>query len=410
MKKAVLLFLIAFSMVACHKHHDEPEPVKDSEFTILMYMPWSKSGSNDNIYSCFLKNISGMKTAIEYERGLGNRRFLVLIATNESRAYLIDIKYKNGACVNDTIKTYTGLTGGNYTSVSGLTSFFNDVKAEAPASSYALIIGSHACGWIPAGQRVGAKRYVSLARGTKAEEENLPLIETRWFGNPSSETYQTNISTLAAAIRNSFQHTEYILFDDCYMSNIEVAYELKDVSDYLIASTCEVMLAGMPYATIGSSLMKKDYNGIAEGFYNFYKDYVNDQGVPRNYGTIGVTKLSEVGETVNLMKQINNQFSFDGNIDEIQRLDGYTPTIFFDMGDYVKTLCKDATLYAAFENQMKKMVPYKRCTDEFFSQPSLWERYTIPIDAFSGITISDPSINSSATNHLKTTGWWEATH
>ena len=75
------------------------------------YMPWSKSGSNDNIYSYFLKNISGMKTAIEYQRGLGNKRFLVLIATNESRAYLIDIKYKNGACVNDTLKTYSYMTG-----------------------------------------------------------------------------------------------------------------------------------------------------------------------------------------------------------------------------------------------------------------------------------------------------------
>ena len=410
MKKTVLLFLIAISMVAWHKHHDDPEPpAKDAEMTILMYMPWSKSGTNDNIYSYFLKNISGMKTAIEYERGLGNKRFLVLIATNESRAYLIDIKYKNGACVNDTLKTYSYLTGGNYTSVAGLTSFFNDVKEEAPANSYALIIGSHACGWIPAGQNVGAKRHVSMARGAWNEEE-LPLIETRWFGNPSSETFQANISTLAAAIRNSFQHTEYILFDDCYMSNIEVAYELKDVSDYLIASTCEVMLAGMPYATIGSSLMKKDYNGVAEGFYNFYKDYVNDQGDPRNYGTIGVTKLSEVQGMANIMKQINAQFTFDDDIEEIQRLDGYTPTIFFDMGDYVKLLCKDASLYSSFESQINKLVPYKRHTEKFFSQPSLRERYTIPINAFSGITISDPSVNSSATNHKKTTSWWEATH
>ncbi len=374
-----------------------------------MYMPWSKSGSNDNIYSYFLKNISGMKTAIEYQKGLSNKRFLVLIATNENRAYLIDIKYEKGSCINDTIKTYTNLTGGNYTSVAGLTSFFNDVKAIAPAKSYALLVGSHACGWIPAGQMVGAKRHIQ-ARGTEAQDEELPLIETRWFGNPANEQYQANISTLAAAIRNTFQHMEYILFDDCYMSNIEVAYELKDVSDYLIASTSEVMLVGMPYATIGSSIFKKDYNGIVEGFYDFYKDYVNEQGIPRNYGTIGVTKLSEVGETVNLMKQINSQFSFDGDIYEIQRLDGYSPTIFFDMGDYVKKLCKDASLYASFESQMNKMVPYKRCTNEFFCQPAPRERYIIPINAFSGITISDPSMNSSATNHMKTTGWWEATH
>lgn len=406
MKKTILLFFALMLFVGCHKHHDEPDPVTESEFTILMYMPWSKSGANDNIYSYFLKNISGMKTAIEYQRGLENKRFLVMIAANENRAYLIDVKYKNGACVNDTIKTYTNLSGGNFSTVAGITSFFNDVKEIAPSKSYALVIGSHACGWIPAGQSLGAKRHI-LARGN---EEELPLIETRWFGNPAYEQYQANISTLAAAIRNSFKHTDYVLFDDCYMSNIEVAYELKDVSDYLIASTCEVMLAGMPYATIGSALFKKDYNGIVEGFYNFYKDYVNDQGVPRNYGTIGVTKLSEVDETVNIMKQINSQFSFEGDINDIQRLDGYTPTVFFDMGDYVKTLCKDASLYAAFENQMNKMVPYKRCTAEFFSQPSLREKYIIPINAFSGITISDPSKNSNATNHLNTTGWWEATH
>lgn len=406
MKKTILLFFALMLFVGCHKHHDEPDPVTESEFTILMYMPWSKSGANDNIYSYFLKNISGMKTAIEYQRGLENKRFLVMIAANENRAYLIDVKYKKGACVNDTIKTYTNLSGGNFSTVAGITSFFNDVKEIAPSKSYALVIGSHACGWIPAGQSLSAKRHI-LARGN---EEELPLIETRWFGNPAYEQYQANISTLAAAIRNSFKHTDYVLFDDCYMSNIEVAYELKDVSDYLIASTCEVMLAGMPYATIGSALFKKDYNGIVEGFYNFYKDYVNDQGVPRNYGTIGVTKLSEVGETVNIMKQINSQFSFEGDINDIQRLDGYTPTVFFDMGDYVKTLCKDASLYAAFENQMNKMVPYKRCTAEFFSQPSLREKYIIPINAFSGITISDPSENSNATNHLKTTGWWEATH
>ena len=34
---------------------------------------------------------------------------------------------------------------------------------------------------------------------------------------------------------------EYILFDDCYMSSIEVAYELKDVTKYLIGSTSEMM-------------------------------------------------------------------------------------------------------------------------------------------------------------------------
>lgn len=63
---------------------------------------------------------------------------------------------------------------------------------------------------------------------------------------------------------------EYILFDDCYMSSIEVAYALKDVTDYLIGSTSEVMAYGMPYAEIGQYLIGKvDYAGICDGFYSF---------------------------------------------------------------------------------------------------------------------------------------------
>lgn len=409
MKKAFLLLLAVLTLVSCHKKHDEPEPVVESEMTVLMYLPWSKSSSSDNIYSCFLKNISGMKTAIEYRRGLGSKKVMVLIAANENRAYLIDLKYQKGTCVNDTLKTYTNLSGASYSSVAGITSFFNDVKEEAPAKSYALVIGSHASGWIPAGQEVYAKQTTFMARGTHNDEDDFQW-ETRWFGNPGMETYQTNISTLATAVKNSFGKTDYILFDDCYMSNIEVAYELKEVTDYLIASTSEVMLAGMPYATIGSSLLDKNYNGIVEGFYDFYKDYVDDNGNLRNYGTIGVTKISEVDETVRIMKQINSQFSFEDDLDDIQILDGYSPTIFYDMGDYVKHLCKDETLYRSFETQMSRLVPYKRCTEMFFSQPSPREKRFIPINTFSGITISDPTESWCAVNHKTKTGWWEATH
>ena len=36
------------------------------------------------------------------------------------------------------------------------------LEFDAVNDNYALIIGSHACGWIPAGQEVGAKRHVGI--------------------------------------------------------------------------------------------------------------------------------------------------------------------------------------------------------------------------------------------------------
>lgn len=75
---------------------------------------------------------------------------------------------------------------------------------------------------------------------------------TRYFGELTRE-FQTDVSTLARVITGAGIKMEYILFDDCYMSSVEVAYELKEATRFLIASTSEMMAYGMPYATVGSS-------------------------------------------------------------------------------------------------------------------------------------------------------------
>ena len=50
-------------------------------------------------------------------------------------------------------------------------------------------------------------------------------------------------------------HMDYILFDDCYMSSVEVAHALRHVTDYLIGSTSEIMAYGFPYALAGKHML-----------------------------------------------------------------------------------------------------------------------------------------------------------
>ena len=123
---------------------------------------------------------------------------------------------------------------------------------------------------------------------------------------------------------------EYILFDDCYMHNIEVAYELRNATDYLIASTSEIMIYGMPYDRMTKYLLgNPDYGKVCEEFNSFYTAYTTP------CGTIGVSKMSEMEDMVSLMKQINQSCTFDtSKRNTIQDLDGYTETIFYDFGDY----------------------------------------------------------------------------
>ena len=224
---------------------------------------------------------------------------------------------------------------------------------------------------------------------------------TRYFGGLNAQ-YQTDITTLAKGISNAGLKMEYILFDDCYMSSIEVAYDLKDVTDYLIGSTSEVMAYGMPYAEIGQYLIGKvDYADICDGFYSFYSNYSE---MP--CGTIAVTDCSELDNLATIMKEINHRYTFDPSLtSSLQRLDGYYPVIFFDYGDYVSKLCPDETLVARFNEQLNRTVPFKRNTEYFYSM----SRGEVKINTFSGITISDPSTHSLASKKEET-AWYAATH
>ena len=76
-----------------------------------------------------------------------------------------------------------------------------------------------------------------------------------------------------------------------------------------------------------------DYKGVCEDFHEFYSHY----SVP--CGTLSVTDLSHIEEMASLMRQINSSYSFEDDLrGQLQNLDGYSPTIFYDFGDYVNMM------------------------------------------------------------------------
>ncbi len=199
------------------------------------------------------------------KKGLEHERIIVFMSTSTTEATMFEIIYSKGKCERKTLKKY-----GNprFTTVEGITGILNDVQEFAPAPVYAMIIGSHGMGWLPA----DGTQARSLFRMKKYwEYQKQPM--TRYFGGLTRE-FQTDVSTLARVITGAGIKMEYILFDDCYMSSVEVAYELKEATRFLIASTSEMMAYGMPYATVGEFLLgSPDYGSLCEGFYDFYSTY-----------------------------------------------------------------------------------------------------------------------------------------
>ena len=284
MKRFLLLILliIPLAFTSCEQ---EDWPVKTDQ-TVLMYLPWSS-----NLKSYFETNISDFESVVE-RNILKNERVVVFFCTSPTEAVLFELAYDNGKCIRKPLKIYHNPA---FTTATGITSILNDVKTLAPANRYAMTIGCHGMGWIP----VPTAQVRSI--GQKKHWEYEGVLLTRYFGGLSPE-YQTNTTTLAEGIANAGIKMEYILFDDCYMASVEVAYDLKEVTDYLIASPCEIMAYGMPYAEIGPHLLGKvDYESICDAFYEFYKNY---EEMP--CGTIGVTVCSEFENLAATMKEINN--------------------------------------------------------------------------------------------------------
>lgn len=395
---SLLILLATLFIVGCHEDVPAPYPVPKNlpNKTIFVYMPWSAARNNEtgSLYNNFLQNIEDIETAIEAEKGLGRNKLMVFIATSANHAALIEVKYAaNGRCQRDTLQHFDKHNMPAYTTANGLASLLSKVKVQAPAKQYALIVGCHGTGWL--------------------FSEGKSRARTRYFGG-SDHYFQTNIPTLAAAIEQAKMRMQFVMFDDCYMSNVEVAYEMRHATDYLIGCCSEIMAYGMPYKNIWKHLTqpKPNYKEVVNEFYNFYSNY------KWPHGNIGITDCSKVEEVAARMKTINAATANNAKLidwKDIQRLDGYEKTIFFDMGDYVNKLCntpETQSMAREMQAALAQLVPYKSTTKYIYTALEQLNTQTIFVNAYSGITISDPT-QSDFENALTTkreTSWWKATH
>lgn len=383
-------FLLLFSIIvlaSCGGNDDPVDPFVPTKTknTLFVFMPYTANNNGYNsLYENLKINLEDMEQAIKQEKGLGNSQLIVFISESIKTSHLIYIGYNKGKCQRDTLKTYTDY---DYTTSDGITSLLTGIKQMAPADNYSMIIGCHGEGWMP----------------------KPKSTQTRYFGGTA---IPIDISNFNEGIKNAGMKMNFILFDDCYMSGMEVAYQLRESSNYLIASTSEMMGYGIPYHLILKYMLADtpDYKAICEDFTNFYRTYKS--GIqPMPYGTIAVTDLNYAEAMAIYMKKLNSTHTFDINkIDDLQDLDvqHFTPTVYFDFGSYLRVLCgDDAAAYAEATNILKDLVPYKGTTGKIFSLAGQSE---LELKEFSGLTISDPSINSRAIEKKKQTAWWNATH
>lgn len=403
---------LAMTFTGCSEEAFDTDSVNKQ--TILVFYPWTGSQSSTGLLGYLQNNIDSISDGIIDRKGLNNSRVLVFLSDKYNHSTLYDLQYNATTKSVDRVplKEYEGAS---YASAEGIADIMNEVKTQASALNYALIVGVHGCGWTYASDW---SRYPYYARPsvTRPSDNNFSGIQfgpdpnaplTRFFGSVSLAENAMDISTLAEGIRESGLKMQYILFDACYMSNIETAYELKDVTNYMIASGSEIMAAGLPYRSMWSYLNSPtpNYSGIVSTSVNFYK---NNSSAP--FCNLAAIDCRQVEKLASVMKDINAEYQLSASVslDSIQHLDGFRPNLFYDLETYVDSLHPSGYLLDQFKSQLKLTIKASDHTDEAYT--CIYSSDSFKIKNYCGITISDPSQHSVAIKGREKTGWWKATH
>lgn len=335
----------------------------------------------------------------------GEARVLVLKQSSTTDASIYELRYdaEQKCCVNEKVKNLSFTTPYDAALFKRVISEF---VAIAPANSYALVVGSHGTGWIPkvpdaATQRL--LRNMGLSDGALGWRREGAL-QTRHIGDKAPTQY--DIADIVKGISENNIELEYLLFDACFMSSIEAAYDMRNTTKSIIASPCEVMGAGFPYAKILPSLLQNsgteyDIDGACKAYVEHYKTATTPSACVAHIVTSGLAELATKMRAVNGAER-----SADFDIASVQAYEGLSEHIFYDLEQYVEESCADAAAVEAFKAQLAKCVLSRYHTDSFYSVygPSSM----IPIEYYGGITTSADVAEYA--EDWKNTTWYKDTH
>ena len=159
------------------------------------------------------------------------------------------------------------------------------------------------------------------------------------------------------------------------MSQVEVAYELRNAADYLILSPAEIWDKGFPYFKMVKYLLATDNTkqnaiNIAKDFVDFYENECTER-IP--WATIAVIKTDEMQALASITRLIMGQYQdnlakFDSNkINYFQTHYGYGRSPFnystYDFRAFVRELTSN-NIPSAFEEQLSKVVVFKDYVDD----------------------------------------------
>lgn len=288
----------------------------------------------------------------------------------------------------------------------GFRTVLEAAEAECKPKYRSLLFSSHGTGWLPENYfNNSTDTPTSYSVTTKAgsndsfrELSRLRAVNSIGYDQPA----KTEIDIQKFAEVAGKWHWETMIFDCCYMGAVEVAYQLKDICDYIIASPTEILITGFPYRIILNELFNNPgRSGVEYIAKKYYDMYQAEQGSYQS-GCIVSIDCSAMDAFAQVCADIVNEARArigSVNRNAVQRY--FYPSIndkdyFFDLAHYFEQFCSDAQ-YAQFSAALDDMTVYKNCTERFLG---------LKLDHYCGLSTYIPKeAYVNLNNYYRTLAW-----
>lgn len=324
------------SLISCTKYEDI---LISKEMSLFAFVISDNNLDNhtDYIEKDLIKGLKGCPT--------GTELFLYIDRLNETPTLRHMFLLESGQVCVKTISRYE-----EQCSTSAII-FGNILKTMIDNSSgkqYGLIYWSHGSGWLPG--------YSP---------------DTRYTGTKSlgaDSIYSMDISDMADVI-SSMKTPLFTVLDACFMGSVEVAYSLRNSTDYLIACPTETLGIGFPYHLMLPQLVKGTRESLVSSLDIYleycYSDYYRDGTIS---GMASLTDCREMDALASTFLPLAINHTEGMLLDTIQTYDCSSSHLYYDLGQYAKALSDDTAKFSAFECQLKRTVLHKVTTPSVYIQ------------------------------------------
>jgi hypothetical protein len=269
-----------------------------------------------------------------------------------------------------------------------------------PSSTYGLIFWSHGDAWLPA----------------KAIPQRSICIDNE-RNNYSNSGSKMDIADVADVLAG-FPRFEFIMFDACFMQAVEVAYELRNVARYVIASPAEIPNPGAPYERMVKPFFSVPFDGaeVVEQYYRMYNDSVMpvyDYGSDRYGVSLSVIDCTHLDALADATAGMITKYVSRDEATDLKGVQRYYPLSsksrpeFYDMNGYMQRLITDEADYVRWKSVFDLAVPYARSTAWWYSNDAYTQH--VDLDNYGGVSCyvpQDRSIYDGLNEKFRATSWY----